>query len=60
MTDKEAAALIIQRWRMEHDAASIMVQLIVLGKPLKKADVLAVIRAWVASENENRTYLAKA
>jgi hypothetical protein len=54
MTPRETGELIVQRWRMEHDPTLIMMQCIALGSPLKRADVLAVIRAYIDGATENR------
>jgi septum formation topological specificity factor MinE len=59
MTPGEIGTLIIQRWRCETPAAAIMIQLICLGAPLKKKDVLAVIRRYVETNSENTTYRGK-
>lgn len=53
MTPREIGALIIERWRDEHSPIAIMMQLICLGVPTSKADVLAVIRAYVDHSSEN-------
>jgi hypothetical protein len=54
LTPREAGEFIVQRWRAEHWPSFIMVQLILLGAPVSKADVLAVIRAYVDHNSENR------
>lgn len=56
MTTQEVAAFVIYRWLAEHDAASIMLQLVCLGHPASKADVLAIIRGYVDISTENKGY----
>ncbi len=53
MTPREIGELIVQRWLAEHSPISIMLQLICLGAPVTRADVLAVIRAYVDHSSEN-------
>ncbi len=53
MTPREIGAFIVQRWVADHSATSIMIQLICLGAPVTRADVLAVIRAYIDHSSEN-------
>jgi hypothetical protein len=60
MNAQEIAAIIIQRWRLEHTVDAIMVGLIRAGHPITRASILRVIKTYVNSCSENRTYRAKA
>jgi hypothetical protein len=55
MTDAEMARYVLAGWLREVPASSLMVNLICLGRPVKRVDILAVIRAYVDSESENRS-----
>ena len=48
------AAYILAGWLREVPAAAIIVNLICLGRPVKRADVLAVIRKYVDTQSENK------
>ncbi len=54
MTPREIGQLIVDRWRMDHGANAIMVQLIMLGAPVSQSDILKVIRAYIDAATENR------
>lgn len=56
MTDKECATFIVTRWMLGHTPEAIMVALVCAGRPLKKAQILAIIRAYCGASSENSTY----
>lgn len=56
MTAQQVAAFVISRWLAEHAPASIALQLVCLGHPLKNSDVLAIIRRYVDNTSENAGY----
>ncbi len=56
MSAQEVAAFIVSRWTADHAPAAIMAQLICLGVPLKKAEILAIIRQYCYSQSENGSY----
>ena len=56
MTGEEIVAFVIARWLADHAPTSIMLQLITLGQPVKKAEVLAIIRRYVDRSTENAAY----
>lgn len=58
MTPREIGELIVQRWRMDHHPALIMMQCIALGAPLTRTEVMTVIRAYIDRSTENRAYRA--
>lgn len=59
MTRLQAAAYILRVWCDERrgaedfNAASLMIQLVMLGVPVSRADVLSVARAYCDSQTEN-------
>ena len=55
MTDHEAVARIVSAWMRDVPPVAIMMHLICLGYPVRKAEVLAVIKAYIDSESENRS-----
>lgn len=55
MSQEEAVQRIISAWMRDIPAQAIMMHLICLGMPVKKADVLEVIRRYVDSQTENKT-----
>lgn len=56
MTAQEAVTFIVTRWLYEHAPAAIMLQLVCLGYPAHKREVLAVIRRYVDVASENTGY----
>jgi len=54
MTPQEVADFVTRRWRDDHAPADIMRQLLGLGVPLLKSDILKIIRAYCALNTENR------
>jgi hypothetical protein len=59
MTAPEIASFVVSRWLLDHSPEGIMVGLICLGQPMRKADVLAIIRRYVDEQSENRGYRGK-
>ena len=59
MTTNEVPAFVISRWLADHDPTSIMLQLIVLGPPVQKRDVLAIVRRYIDRASENVGYRAR-
>lgn len=56
MSTKGVTTFIIGRWMMEHDVTAIMAQLITLGIPITKAEVLKIIRRYIDVSSENVGY----
>lgn len=56
MTAQEAVTFIVTRWLYDHAPAAIALQLLCLGCPMKKTEVLAVIRRYVDVASENTGY----
>lgn len=54
MSEQEVTSRIISMWLRDVPAAAIMMHLICLGVPMRKADVLAVIRKYVDQQSENK------
>lgn len=59
MSAQETAAFIVSRWVADHAPAAIMIQLIMIGPPLKKSEILAIIRQYCDSQSENASYRRK-
>jgi hypothetical protein len=53
MTQDEIVAFVVGRWRLEHPAKAIMIQLICLGEPVLLSDVLRIVRVYCDSQSEN-------
>ncbi len=56
MDAQSVASFVVSRWTLGHTPESIMLQLVCLGRPMRKADVLVIIRRYVDSQTENTTY----
>lgn len=54
MSESEVAQRIISAWLRDVPATAIMMHLICLGVPLKKAQVLEVIKRYVDNQTENK------
>ena len=54
MTDNEAVARIVSAWLRDVPPLSIMMHLICLGYPVRKAEVMRVIKAYVDNSTENK------
>lgn len=54
MSEQEVASRIISAWLRDIPATAIMMHLICLGVPLKKADVLRIIKRYVDNQTENK------
>lgn len=52
MNNEQIRAFIVRRWRDDHDPTAIMMQLICLGAPVLKSDVLKTIRRYVDESDE--------
>lgn len=59
MTPEEAASFIIKRWIDYHTPQAIMMQMICLGVPLTKREILKVIKLWVDLNDEATTLKAR-
>lgn len=59
MTAQQIATFIIRRWMDDHAPQAIMMQLICLGHPMKKKDILYVIKRFVSECTENNTLKRK-
>lgn len=53
MTSEEVAALVIQRWKLEHNIDAIMMACLMMRAPLSRVDILAIIRRYVDLRSEN-------
>jgi len=54
MSESEVASRIISAWLRDVPATAIMMHLICLGVPLRKEQVLAVIKRYVDNQSENK------
>jgi hypothetical protein len=59
MTAQEVAAFVVSRWLCDHDPQAIMCQLICLGVPLKKREILAIVRRYCDCQTENMDYFRR-
>lgn len=56
LSPQQVASLIVCRWQLDHSVDAIMVALVMLGRPMKRREILEVIRRYVESNSENPTY----
>lgn len=54
MSESEVTQRIISAWLRDIPASAIMMHLICLGVPLRKHQVLAVIKRYVDNQTENK------
>lgn len=55
MTSHELTLFVVTRWQADHCPTAIMFQLVCLGHPITKADVLRIVRKYVDRTTENNS-----
>jgi hypothetical protein len=53
---KKWATFVIKSWMMEHDAKRIIICAVCLGMPMTRDDVNIIIKGYIDSQSENKTY----
>lgn len=56
MSPQQATRLIVTRWQLDHSVDAIMMALIMSGRPMKRLEILSVIRRYIDNQSENATY----
>ena len=63
LTQQEAVERILRVWLSrdgdDFNATLLMILIICLGLPVKRSDILRVVRAYVDAQTENHTYRGK-